>query len=313
MANASTATTKRWAWAGLFALLLVAGLALVACGGNANSSDDKADESSSASSSEPVQLQIFAANSLEKALDAVQELYTKDHPDVTFADTQYLSSGDLVTNLKGGAPADILITASSSSMDDAVANGDIDEATRFNMFTNELILVTGKDSAIESATLEDLASGTHSLAIGGEGVPAGNYARQALTTTSPQCWISNDGAVGAKASGAADSGHFGEPLAGDLNGLPKVVEGSSVGNTAKYVSDGQYELGLVYSSDLYRYDGLKQVGVTPADSHKNIIYPAAVCSKAAQPEAAKAFLDWASTDEDALKLWQQYGFELATS
>mgnify|MGYP002605087108 CR=1 FL=1 len=28
-------------------------------------------------------------------------------------------------------------------------------------------------------------------------------------------------------------------------------------------------------------------------------------------DAAQAFLDWAVSDEDALKIWQEWGFELA--
>ena len=50
----------------------------------------------------------------------------------------------------------------------------------------------------------------------------------------------------------------------------------------------------------------------PNDTHKKIIYPAAVCTDSKQAEAAAEFLDWATTDADAKKLWQEWGFELVT-
>ena len=57
-----------------------------------------------AATGEPVELQIFAANSLTKAMDEAQELYTSQHPNVTFAPTQYEGSGTLVEMLADSTP-----------------------------------------------------------------------------------------------------------------------------------------------------------------------------------------------------------------
>ena len=92
-----------------------------------------------------VNLQIFAANSLEKALPDVESLYT-EQTGVTFTDTQYKGSGDLVEQMRGGAPVDILITASAGTMDDAAEDGLIDDDTRQDMFTNELVIVRAMGS-----------------------------------------------------------------------------------------------------------------------------------------------------------------------
>ena len=131
-----------------------------------------------------VELQIFAANSLSKALDEVQALYTEAHPDVTFADTQYKASGELVEMLKAGSSADIFISASGAKMDDAAAAGLVDEASRFDMFTNDLVMVTGENNAAipEGLTLEQAVSGDYTICVGDESVPAGNYACQALAS-----------------------------------------------------------------------------------------------------------------------------------
>ena len=60
------------------------------CSGN---SDEASQESADAQGGESIQLQIFAANSLSKAMEEAQAAYTEANPDVTFADTQYKSSG----------------------------------------------------------------------------------------------------------------------------------------------------------------------------------------------------------------------------
>ena len=80
---------------------------------------------------------------------------------------------------------------------------------------------------------------------------------------------------------------------------------------AQYVADGTVDCGFIYTSDIYRYDGVQQAFVTPADSHKNILYPGAVCTSSANPDVAADFINFCLTDPDALAIFSQYGFELA--
>ena len=235
-------------------------------------------------------------------MDAVQALYTESHPEVTFADTQYEASGTLNEMLAAGSYADVLITASKGTMDTAVEEGYVDEGTRFDMFTNDLVIVAGENSDISEVTLDDVASGQYTVAVGDDNVPAGNYAKQALSTVG--CWVDEEGTTGKDSDGKG--GTFdGTPLAG------LVTEGSSVGNVCSYANSGDVDLAFVYTSDVYRFGGVKIVGTVPSDSHKSIVYPAAVCANSENAEAAAAFLDWCTTDEKALKIWQEWGFELA--
>lgn len=167
---------------GVVAAGLIATLGLTACGGS--------NASSSAASN--VELQVFAANSLSKAMDEAQELYTQQ-TGVTFADTQYKASGELNEMLKAGSYADLEITASKGTMDTAVQEGYVDESTRTDMFTNELVIVAKEDSALQDVTLQQIASGDLTVCVGDDSVPAGNYAAQALST------------VGALPAAAADA------------------------------------------------------------------------------------------------------------
>ena len=244
-----------------------------------------------------VELQIFAANSLEKALPEVQALYTEQNPHVTFADSQFKGSGDLVTELQGGAPADILITASASTMDNAIKNGNIDEDTRTNLFQNDLIIVKQAGSDIVINSLEDVKNeAITKIAIGdADAVPAGAYANQSLFTIGLYSDESGKGGAYEEAFGA------------------RVVVQSSVGNVAKTVSTGDAQIGFVYTSDLYRYDGIEQAFVIPGDTHKAIVYPGAVVANSENAEEAAKFLEFCLNDPDALKIWSQFGFEVAAS
>lgn len=292
--EASMRLWKRISMAFAAAAALTALVALIGCSGGSNAADEKADASAEGAS-EPVQLQIFAANSLSKALDEVQSLYTQNNPDVTFADTQYKASGELVEMLKAGSSADIFISASKGTMDNAVDGGFIDEGTRFDMFTNDLVMVTGESNTDipEGLTLEEAVSGDYTICVGDESVPAGNYACQSLYT------------VGAYSDESGKGGEFTGAIA------DKVVLDTSVGNVCKHAESGDVDIAFVYSSDVYRFGGVKVLSTVPADTHKAIVYPAAITAGSENAGASKAFMDWAVSDPAALEIWQKWGFELA--
>lgn len=280
-------------------LLLGAGSALAAgalagCGAGSGRKEGSAAAGSSASTaSEAIELQIFAANSLEKALPEVQALYTGTFG-VTFADTQFKASGDLVEQLRAGAAADALITASKGTMDTAVEAGLADGGTRADMFTNDLVIVRAEGSDIQVAGIGDVASIEGRIAIGdAKTVPAGTYANQALAS------------VGLYTGSAGDDGEYAASIAG------KVALADKVGTAAKYVSTGDCATGFVYSSDIYRYDGIEEAFVCPEDSHKPIVYPGAVTTSSEHAEEAARFLDFCLSDAAAQKVWARYGFELS--
>ncbi|MDO5359085.1 MAG: molybdate ABC transporter substrate-binding protein [Slackia faecicanis] len=277
--------------------LACAALAMTVLGGCSKPAEEPASEATEAPAAEKqaVELQVFAANSLSKALDEVQALYAEKNPEVAFADTQYKASGELVEMLKAGSSADIFISASKGKMDDASEAGLIDEGTRFDMFVNDLVMVTSADNTDipEGLTLEEAVSGDYTICVGDESVPAGNYACQSLAT------------VGAYSDASGKGGEFVGAVA------DKVVLDTSVGNVCKHAESGDVDIAFVFSSDVYRFGGVKVLSTIPADTHKPIVYPAAVTAAAAQAEAAKAFLDWAANDPEALVIWQKWGFELA--
>ena len=292
---------KFWKVAGAFACAAM--LAGVLAGCSSSSSSETEEQTTDEPVAEAVELQVFAANSLEKVLPEVEALYTAANPNVTFADNNTAASGTLVTQL-ADAPgtADVLITASKGSMDTAEENGSIDSATRVTMFNNALVIVAaeGSDLAIES--IEDLATNDAitSIAIGDPNVvPAGKYALQSLESAG---LVTYDTAE----DGTIENIVWAESIANKMN-----AGADKVGTVAKYVSGGEVTVGFIYTSDLFRYDGLTTIFTTAADSHKAIVYPGAVVAGSANAEVAADFINFCITDPEAQALFQQYGFELA--
>jgi molybdate transport system substrate-binding protein len=252
---------------------------------------------------EDVQLQVFAANSLSKAMEEVEQAYIEDgHSNVSFADTQYKASGELNEMLGGGSYADLLISASKGSMDTAVEKGYVDESTRTDMFKNDLVMVAKEGSGLSSVTLDDIAAGKYSICVGDDSVPAGNYAAQSLST------------IGVYTPASSEEGKTGKNITGKggtYTSALTVRTDSSVGNVCKHAQSGNVDIAFVYTSDVYRFGGVEIVGTVPADTHKSIVYPGAITKDCKNVDATKEFLDWCLNNEKAQQIWQKWGFELA--
>lgn len=290
--------------AAVCAFAMVGSFALFGCSSNTQQEESTdTTEQTSGTDAEAVELQVFAANSLSKAMEEVQQAYIEDgHSNVTFADTQYKASGELNEMLGAGSYADLLISASKGSMDTAVEEGYVDESTRTDMFVNDLVMVSKEGSGLSDVTLQDIADGKYTFCVGDESVPAGNYACQSLST------------VGVYLPAASEEGKTGKDISGKggtfAEGYNPVLD-TSVGNVCKHAQSGDVDIAFVYTSDVYRFGGVEIVGTVPGDTHKNIVYPGAITSNCENVEATQEFLDWCLTSEKAQEIWQKWGFELA--
>ena len=294
--------------AAVCAFAMVGAFALTGCSSNNSSStEQKSDatqtEQAADNNKEQVELQVFAANSLSKAMEEVEAAYIADgHDNVSFADTQYKASGELNEMLGAGSYADLLISASKGSMDTAAEKGYVDSSTRVDMFKNDLVMVSKEGTDPKDVTLQDIADGKYTFCVGDESVPAGNYACQSLST------------VGVYLPPASDEGKTGKDISGKggtfADGYAPVLD-TSVGNVCKHAQSGDVDVAFVYTSDVYRFGGVQIVGTVPADTHKNIVYPGAITSNCKNTEATQEFLDWCLSSDKAQEIWQKWGFELA--
>ena len=294
--------------ASVCAFAMVGAFALTGCSSNNSSStEQKSDttqtEQAADNNKEQVELQVFAANSLSKAMEEAEAAYIADgHTNVSFADTQYKASGELNEMLGAGSYADLLISASKGSMDTAAEKGYVDSSTRVDMFKNDLVMVSKEGTDLKDVTLQDIADGKYTFCVGDESVPAGNYACQSLST------------VGVYLPLASDEGKTGKDISGKggtfADGYAPVLD-TSVGNVCKHAQSGDVDVAFVYTSDVYRFGGVQIVGTVPADTHKNIVYPGAITSNCKNAEATQEFLDWCLSSDKAQEIWQKWGFELA--
>lgn len=211
---------------------------------------------------------VFAASSLKTALDAIAadwEKQTGNHVVIS-----YDSSAKLAKQIEQGAPADVFISASKQWMDALADANLIKPDSRKVILGNTLILVAADTAAPVSITQGfDLAGlvGDRKLAMGlVESVPAGQYGKEALV---------NLGIWDAVA--------------------PKVAQAENVRAALKLVDSKEAAYGIVYASDAVGDDNVAVVGTFPEDSHKPIVYPAAVIAASTAPQA-QAFLDDLSSD-----------------
>jgi molybdate transport system substrate-binding protein len=148
-----------------------AALAIAACGSASTSGPSASPDPLSGS------LTIFAASSLTSAFNTAEKGLELDHPGFT-ASYSYGSSQTLVTQIINGAPADVIATANTSTMQQLVAKGLVDAPHALCKNKLEIIVAPGNPKNIK--TLADLAAPGLSIVLAAPGVPVGDYAAKAL-------------------------------------------------------------------------------------------------------------------------------------
>ena len=276
----------------LFSLVLALSmaLALTACSGSADT--DSTTDDTTETTAEPVELHVFAAASMQESLDQVIEAYKAVAPEVAVVAT-YDSSGTLKTQIQEGADCAVFISAAPKQMNQLEAEGGeentegldlVNSATRLDLLENKVTLAVpeGNPKGIESfdQLAELLASGDVFLAMGNSDVPVGQYTQKIFTY------------YGLNEETLASSG--------------VLTYGSNVKEVTTQVSEGTVDCGVIYATDAFSA-GLTVVDEATAEMCGQVIYPAAVMKNSANPDAAKAFLDFLSTDE-AMACFEAVGF-----
>jgi molybdate transport system substrate-binding protein len=178
----------------------------------------------------------------------------------------YGSSSDLARQIKDGAPADVYISASKKWADYMVAEG-LAEGEVLVFARNTLVCVAPAESKIEVKDLKALPeAGFKLIAIGDEGVPAGDYAREVFART-----------------GVAD------------RLKPALVGQKDVRAVLTAVRDGHVDCGFVFATDARTVD-VRILFTVDSTAHAPIEYYACAVKGAAQPAAAKAFLEYLKSD-----------------
>ena len=203
---------------------------------------------------------VFAAASLTDVLQELGDGFTKETSiPVRFS---FAASSALARQIENGSPADVFFSADLEWMDYLQARNLIQPGTRHNVLGNRLVLIAPTDSKvrlkIEPGFALATALGKGRLATGDpDAVPAGRYAREALTTLGVWAEVAD-----------------------------RLVRADSVRSALAFVDRGEVPLGIVYETDALIDKQVRVVDVFPDNSHLPIVYPVALTSRAGA-DAAK--------------------------
>lgn len=212
---------------------------------------------------------VAAASSMTPALTEIATKFEKANKDTQITFT-FGSSGKLAQQIKGGAPVDIFISASSSDMDTLEKGDKIESDSRVNITGNTLVVIIKKNGDRSLMDAENpFGSKMDHFAIGNpDTVPAGIYAKEALLKL------------------------------GEWEALkPKFVFGKDVRQVLTFVETGNTEMGIVFTSDAKSSDKVEVILEIDPALHSPAIYPGAIITATEHPEAARAFLDYMKTSE----------------
>lgn len=237
---------------------------------------------------------VFAAASLESALTRIARDYEAEHENVKLTFT-FDSSGTLKTQIEQGAVCDLFVSAAQKQMnqldsrDTTGSNTDgldfVYSDTRIDLLENQVVLAVPPENPGKIHSFRDLATGDFLLCIGNEDVPVGAYSLEILDY------------LGYSLDQMEDQG--------------KVTYASNVSEVARQVQEGVVDAGMVYATDASTY-GLQVVDAATPDMCQQVLYPAAVMKsgQADSYEAARDFLTYLYTDQEAISVWKDVGFTL---
>ena len=297
--------------------LMLAGamvLSMTACGsqntdqGAANDTSAKAEQSDSSEAAkensdseelESTQITVFAAASLENALNEVIKKYNETQPNVTIIPS-YDSSGTLLAQIEEGAACDVFFSAAQKQMD-TLQNDDqlVVDGTRHNVVNNQVVVITYKGSGTAVTGLENLKD-AKSIAMADGSVPVGKYTRQAMVNAGMLDAVDDVSTIPTDVISRA------------LDGV-EINECGNVSAVKTQVAEGSNEVGTVYYSDTYGLeDKLDILQVISYDLTGNVIYPIAqVKNDEADELEQKAALDFVNfVKSDAAKaIFDSYYFD----
>jgi len=218
-------------------------------------------------------LLVLAAASLTDALPAVAAAWRKRGGvpvHFSFDATSRLAPQALQSS------ADLFFAADEAWMGWLVERGAVRPGGVRSFLGNRLVLVVPRSPS--QLTGIDGVADVRALALAGENVPAGRYAREALESV--QAWAS-----------VAEN----------------VVRAGSVRGALEWVARGEADAGIVYRTDALVEPAVRIVHVFSSQDHRPVRYPAAVLTAATHRAEAEAFLAFASGPEGRA-LFEEAGF-----
>jgi len=272
----------------LIALLGAVLLVVVGCGAAPAASPDVSPSAAATAATatsapaETVELTVSAAASLTDALKEVETAYEAAHAGVKIS-FNFGASGALQQQIEQGAPADLFLSAAAKNMKALVDKQLIDPAQQTALLTNELVIVVPTDAKTVPAALADLTKPeVKAIAIGiPESVPAGSYAKDALTKA--QLWDTLQA---------------------------KIVQGKDVRQVLQYVETGNADAGFVYKTDALTSTKVQVAFAADPATYAPIVYPFGIVKATKHPQEAADLYAYLQS-QAAVDVFKKYGFSVS--
>ena len=153
-----------------------------------------------------------------------------------------------------------------------------------DLLENKVVLIKLKDAETKVTGFENITE-AENLALAGEDVPVGQYAREIFTNL------------------------------GIMDQVEKmeINEGKNVTEVLAAITQGSNEVGVVYATDAASVaDQVDIIAEAPAEALETpVLYPVGLTedqeASSAEQEAAEVFLEYLQTEE-AMKVFEEYGF-----
>ena len=227
----------------------------------------------------PQPVQVFAAASLRDGMTETAADFEKEYG--TKVELNFEGSNTLRLQIEKGAPCDVFISADVDNAKRLAEEDLVVPDGRMEIMRNTLVVIGGLQET-ELSDLRGLAAASGYLSLADpETVPAGKYAKQALTTAG--LWeILKD----------------------------RIVPGVDVRAALAQVEKGNARFGIVYRTDAGISDEVRILYAIPESYHSPVTYVA--CLIRLQPEnlQAKSFFEFLKSAH-VKTIFERYGFKPA--
>jgi molybdate transport system substrate-binding protein len=272
----------------LIPAIALLGLAAVSCGSDAKSADTtpstvaatvapttaaRVTEASTTVPAASGDVVVFAASSLTEAFTEMGTAFKADNHEanVTF---NFAGSGDLVTQIKQGAPADVFVSADDSNMKKLTDAGE-NAGDPVSIAKNTMEIIVEKGNPKRVTGVADLAKPDLIVVLCADTVPCGKNSAAVLTNAA-------------------------------VTATPKSLEDKVKGVVTK-VAAGEADAGIVFVTDVNAAKDTAEGVEIPADINVISNYPMVVTKEATNATAAQAFIDFVASDAGQAIL-AKYGF-----
>lgn len=216
-----------------------------------------------------VELTVYGASSLKRALEEIETAYEAAVPgvDLTVATD---ASSTLRTQIEQGAPADIFLSADQRNPDALVA-GDLTDGDAIVFARNELTVIVPIDNPAAITVPADLGKPGIKIVAAGDDVPITTYATRVVDLI---------------AATADDPAGYAAAYAANV-----VSKEENVSAVVGKIELGEGDAAIVYITDARASTRVAAVDIA---EETNVVasYAGVVVKASAHPTEAHAFLDW---------------------